>query len=162
MTVGINVGEVGGLLALQKSDAPFHFLGGKLEIHYIPALVQGHHDGGSGKTGRNPGWFLGGLVKIVVAPASVNILIALQALHLGLSEVFEGGPLGLIALPVAIELRQGLDSVGMAPDIIHGIDRAPPEARQFLEKPGFGFFDRGHRFRPTVTRAKKPFQGKPG
>ena len=105
---------------MEKGDATLYLHGRKLQPHNLPALVHGQHDGGGGEAGGDPSGFAGSLIKIVIAPPSIYILIALKPLNLPLREILDGRPFCLITRPILIQFCEGLDTVRVPPDVVHG------------------------------------------
>ena len=93
----------------------------------------------------------GMIVEVEVSPAAVNILGFNQHFDLFFTELLEFFLCLEISLMVSMEIGEGAEAIGVAPDVISSGGVKMAKLWQFFEEPSFGFIDRSNDFGSTVS-----------
>lgn len=102
-------------------------------------LVQGHQRGGGGEADAAGGGLFCAHPEVVITPAAIDGLVALQAVDLLVDEILYRLDFICLAsgLRPLMHVNESLDAIAVGPDIVHGVGGGPPDLGQFFHQPGF-------------------------
>ena len=152
MAVGVSVGLVRCLLALDGIQGGGNDFFIQRDPDIFPRLVHGEQDGRGAECGGDACGFLrcDTVVNVQVSPAAVDVLVTVDQVDLSLCQGFvESFLFGIrFALP---EASEGTQAVGMTPDVVGRGLVWTTELREVLHRPGGCLFDGGNGFRALVS-----------
>ncbi len=143
MSVRIGVGEIGELLKTDRGEGGGNDFLIEDDTHGLAGLVHGENHGGGGERSGDAAGFLGTdfVVDVEVAPAAVEVFVAVGEIDLLLREIFQSRAACFIALGVFVESGDGAQAVSVTPGIVGGSHIGTAQIGQRLEGPFFCFGD---------------------
>ena len=139
--LAIDVTPIGLRLPLDRGQAAVEQL-----LRHVDAEVAGIGEGeehrGGGETVGARGRLAAADPEVVVAPAAVDRLVAVEELDLAGDARRELLLKRGIACGPAVEQGEGLDTVGMAPHVVERVGGGPPQIGQVVEQPHLAAVDR--------------------
>lgn len=97
-------------------------------------------------------------LEVIIAPATVEVFVAVEHLDLLLSESGDGGLLGVVAFVKVMKLSENAEAVCVTPVVVDGQLLGAAEAGEFVEEPGFSFGNGGEGFGSAVSGGEQAFE----